>query len=158
MFASCSRKRHLITAKFKRAERTAMERLQISNFLSIKNADVSAQKITILIGPQASGKSVIAKLFFFFSSVLGEQLSLSAYRKKSYEEFVDTLRNSFTEYFDSSYLQQSFHISYERDGLRLAISKMTGKDSSIEFDLGLLQGAYNEIIRSFLEALYAVES
>lgn len=148
----------MITAKFERAERTDMERLQISNFLSIKNADVSAKKITILIGPQASGKSVIAKLFFFFGSVLGEQLRLSAYRRKSYEEFVDTLRNSFTEYFDSSYLQQSFHINYERGGLCLVIRKETGKGSPIEFDLGLIQEVYNTLMQSFIEALSAIES
>jgi predicted ATPase len=44
------------------------ERLIIRNFAGIMNIKVEIKKINIIIGPQASGKSVCAKLLFFFKS------------------------------------------------------------------------------------------
>jgi hypothetical protein len=45
------------------------ERLQIENFAGIEHLELEPQPFTILIGPQSVGKSVTAKLFFFFKSV-----------------------------------------------------------------------------------------
>ncbi|NET05121.1 MAG: AAA family ATPase [Symploca sp. SIO2B6] len=45
-----------------------MERLLIENFVGIKKLDIELKKINILIGPQASGKSVCAKLLFYIIS------------------------------------------------------------------------------------------
>ncbi|SEK89816.1 AAA domain-containing protein, putative AbiEii toxin, Type IV TA system [Kosakonia sacchari] len=43
-----------------------MENLKIENFLSIQKIDITLKKINIFIGPQAQGKSVIAKLIKYF--------------------------------------------------------------------------------------------
>lgn len=43
-----------------------MENLKIENFLSIQKIDIPLKKINIFIGPQAQGKSVIAKLIKYF--------------------------------------------------------------------------------------------
>ena len=45
------------------------ERIRVDNFLVVKKADLELRKINVLIGSQASGKSVIAKLCYFFRSV-----------------------------------------------------------------------------------------
>jgi len=45
-----------------------MEHLRIQNFLVIKKAEIEIKELTLLIGPQANGKSVIARLLQFFKS------------------------------------------------------------------------------------------
>ncbi|MBC8277906.1 MAG: AAA family ATPase [FCB group bacterium] len=46
------------------------EKLYIKNFAGIKEAEIELNKINILIGPQATGKSVIAKLLYFFNDLV----------------------------------------------------------------------------------------
>lgn len=43
--------------------------LMIKNFVVIKKAEIEIKKINIIIGPQANGKSLIAKLVYFFKTV-----------------------------------------------------------------------------------------
>ena len=43
-----------------------MRKLTVKNFSVIKEAELEFGKITVLIGPQASGKSLLCKLAFFF--------------------------------------------------------------------------------------------
>lgn len=43
-----------------------MEKLEITNFLSIEKAEIEIKKLNIFIGPQAQGKSLISKLIYFF--------------------------------------------------------------------------------------------
>ena len=46
-----------------------METLSINNFAGLKSVNIDVKPVTGLIGPQASGKSVIAKLLYFFREV-----------------------------------------------------------------------------------------
>ncbi|WP_291727145.1 AAA family ATPase [Bernardetia sp.] len=46
-----------------------MQRIVIKNFGAIKEADIELKKITVLIGEQASGKSTVAKLVYFFKTL-----------------------------------------------------------------------------------------
>ena len=46
------------------------EKLYIKNFAGIKETEIELNKINILIGPQATGKSVIAKLAYFLKSFI----------------------------------------------------------------------------------------
>jgi predicted ATP-dependent endonuclease of OLD family len=69
-----------------------MRRLIIQNFSCIKNATIDFGRVTVLIGPQASGKSVICKLNYFFLDVLHEQaryLGIS----QSIEEYKDFIKS-----------------------------------------------------------------
>ena len=42
------------------------EYLKIRNFLVVKDAEVELKKINVIIGPQANGKSLIAKLILSY--------------------------------------------------------------------------------------------
>ena len=46
-----------------------MERLIVDNFLNLKHIDIDVAKINIIIGRQAQGKSVLAKLVYFFKQL-----------------------------------------------------------------------------------------
>jgi len=43
--------------------------LSVKNFVVVKKAEIEIKKINIIIGPQANGKSLIAKLVYFFKTV-----------------------------------------------------------------------------------------
>ena len=43
-----------------------MQKLIIDNFKQITHAEIEIKDFLLLIGPQASGKSTIAKLIYFF--------------------------------------------------------------------------------------------
>lgn len=45
------------------------EILTVKNFVVIKKAEIELKKINIIIGPQANGKSLLAKLTYFFKSI-----------------------------------------------------------------------------------------
>ena len=44
-----------------------MRKLTVRNFSVIKEAELEFGKITVLMGPQASGKSLLCKLVYFLS-------------------------------------------------------------------------------------------
>lgn len=51
-----------------------MKTLHVKDFLVIKEAKFDIKKINIIIGSQANGKSIIAKLIYLFSEVCGDIL------------------------------------------------------------------------------------
>lgn len=50
----------------------ATERITIENFKGISHLDLEVKPFTVLIGPQSVGKSVTAKLLYYFESVIWE--------------------------------------------------------------------------------------
>ena len=46
-----------------------MQKIIIKNFGPVKDAEIEIKKVLVLIGEQASGKSTIAKLIYFFKSL-----------------------------------------------------------------------------------------
>ena len=48
------------------------EKFIVKNFVGIKELEIDVKRINILIGPQASGKSVCAKLFFTLKTLSGK--------------------------------------------------------------------------------------
>ncbi|WP_229424113.1 AAA family ATPase [Moorena producens] len=45
-----------------------VEKLTVKNFAGIDELEIEVKRINIVIGPQASGKSVCAKLLFYFKN------------------------------------------------------------------------------------------
>lgn len=78
-----------------------MPKLIIENFSCITKAEMELGEMTIIIGPQASGKSVISKLFYFFVSLIRDQYQFIEEGKKL-ESFKDHIREKFEEWFPPS--------------------------------------------------------
>ena len=79
------------------------ERIEISNFGPIENATIELNKLIVLVGPQAGGKSTIAKLIYLFrlmkkilSKPYFEQID-NAISSKTKEVLIDF--NSINEIF-----------------------------------------------------------
>jgi predicted ATPase len=53
-----------------------MHHIKISNFGPIEECDMDINQFTVLTGPQASGKSTIAKAIYFFRTIKDDILNL----------------------------------------------------------------------------------
>lgn len=82
-----------------------MQKLIVDNFKQITHAEIEVKDFLLLIGPQASGKSTIAKLIFFFKSL--QQFYIDLFDIDDKETTVDAVMlkyndriiNKFQEYF-----------------------------------------------------------
>lgn len=105
------------------------QRLEVSNFGPIKEADIDIKPLLVFIGPQASGKSTIAKLIYFF-----QQLPLEFFTRfyQSERYYMDTtldlivpIREKFYDFFGSTFHLPVFSITYhysEEKNLKLSLS------------------------------------
>jgi hypothetical protein len=93
-----------------------MRKLTVKNFAVIKEAELEFGRITVLIGPQSSGKSLLCKLAFFFGQVVPEIENGMLTRRKSFGEFRKEIEEQFTERFPmDAWRGQAFRITYESD-------------------------------------------
>ena len=93
-----------------------MHRLRVQGFLGIRDAEVTLDGLTVLIGSQASGKSVIARLVYFFNEYFAD-FSIVAIsnneHKKSYDKRKkDEFYKIFPKY---SWENSEFSITYSND-------------------------------------------
>ncbi|MER1491501.1 AAA family ATPase [Enterobacter cloacae] len=89
-----------------------MEKLEIDNFLSITSATLELKKVNVFIGPQAQGKSIIAKLISFFKEV-PESLVNAFVDNTTKREFSNNQISKFEQIFPPVYWENNeFHIKY----------------------------------------------
>ena len=70
--------------------------LTVKNFSVIKEAKLEFGKITVLIGPQASGKSLLCKLAYFFQRVVVEQAHVSMRGSGGFDDFHGRVLDEFS--------------------------------------------------------------
>ncbi len=103
------------------------ENILVSNFLVVKKADIAVRKINIIIGPQANGKSVIAKLLYFFNSISGHFVKgiRATKSKRDLDAIIlSDFENRFPKY---SWENTNFSIVYTLNDLEITL---TGKKNS----------------------------
>ena len=93
-------------------------RLELHNIGPIENISITLNKINVLIGPQSSGKSTIAKI-----------LSFCLWMEK------DTVRNQSTDQINNEYIQEHLIAFYK-------LGSYFGEDSSIVFEGEVLEFSY----------------
>ena len=105
------------------------ETLLITNFLSLKKAKIDLGNITAIIGPQASGKSVIVKLIFFGRRYLSRLLISNTGNDFSLRHFKRIQISEFNKIFgDLDGYPGEFEVKYRFSGLSIKISR--GRDTS----------------------------
>jgi hypothetical protein len=72
--------------------------LNVSKFSCIEKAQIEIFPLTVIIGPQASGKSVVSKLNFFFVNLWAEQFS-ALEDGKDIDGFKEIVKEKFNQYF-----------------------------------------------------------
>ncbi len=111
-----------------------METLHVDNFLTIKSAEIEIPQFLILIGQQAQGKSVIAKLLFFFRKFLAVEFIQSIESQINKPNLVKSGLQKFEQLFPRyTWQEQEFRITYRVDTIELRLTKQ-GKNASIHLD------------------------
>jgi predicted ATPase len=115
-----------------------MEKLEISNFLTIRQATVDVRRFTIFIGPQANGKSVIAKVLYFFRNFLTNHYVRSVENQETKIQLEKKASIIFEQIFPRyTWNDQEFQLTYKTDDIEINISKQyqTGKRNNIKIEL-----------------------
>jgi predicted ATP-dependent endonuclease of OLD family len=108
-----------------------MERIKIENFGGIKSMDFEFKSISILIGPQGSGKSITVKLLYFFKRFFGEIIK-SIDSEENKKELDNKHKEMFINFFPKdSWNQGDFKITYTLDGTEIYIEK---NKNTLKFD------------------------
>ncbi|UAB77435.1 ATP-binding protein [Erythrobacter sp. SCSIO 43205] len=89
-----------------------MPYLTVSQFSCIEYLEFETSPVTIIVGPQGSGKSVTTKLFYFFVDILSQHYEF-AERGDSEELFKKSISKSFVKWFPpSAWGNKRFNITY----------------------------------------------
>ncbi len=93
-------------------EVTMKEKIVVRNFSVIDNIEIDVKKINILIGPQAAGKSVLAKLVYFFKTISSE-MSVSIILAEGKRKLDHRLKQSFALMFPEYIIRRKdFEVTY----------------------------------------------
>lgn len=95
--------------------------ITIQNVGPIKDITLPLNRINVLIGPQSSGKSTIAKLLSF-CSWLEKEMTITQKSIKTDEEYIK--KNLFDYHRIGSYFDEKSVVIYEDDCMKFTFSKM----------------------------------
>lgn len=109
------------------------EYIIIENFGGIEYLNLELNKINLLIGPQASGKSITSKLLYFCKGIYGEAIN-AAENHKTITEFNKQITKKFEDYFPvASWPSKDFQIVYCIGELQIQISKTAKGKLTIQY-------------------------
>ena len=118
-----------------------MQKIIIDNFRQISHAEIEVRDFLFLIGEQASGKSTIAKLIYFFRSIRDEYSDLLEMKANDeiidfQQELIHKIQDRFRLFFGSTAaLDDTFRVQYYysfEKNRSLTLSKVSSL--KIEFD------------------------
>jgi energy-coupling factor transporter ATP-binding protein EcfA2 len=116
-----------------------MRKLTVKNFSVIKDAELEFGKITVLIGPQSSGKSLLCKLAYFLGPMLSEYSATFAASDQPLEQFIEHAKNQFRLWFPPyAWRNSTYSIRYEEGLYGVSINASEALGESI-VDLSLTE-------------------
>jgi predicted ATPase len=132
------------------------ERLIVKNFLCLKDVDIEVKDFLVLIGPQATGKSLCAKLLYFFRSIFVE-IAIYVMKNTVVEkhDFKQILLDRFELFFPKSHWSnQVLYIEYRYNTNKCFImEKKESQELNIDVQQALaLVEDVKEILQIFIPA------
>ncbi|MGK9167918.1 ATP-binding protein [Inquilinus limosus] len=127
--------------------------LRIEKFAGIWEAKIQIAPMTVIIGPQGSGKSLAAKLLYFFCDIMNRQYRFAEEGVK-YEEMSGELVSQFKTWFPASaWGQERFTIDLVAGNFEARIKRRTRKnevtdDISISFS-AFYKKYYNILLNEY---------
>lgn len=108
------------------------EKLSINNFAGITDAEIELARMNVLIGPQASGKSVCAKLFFFFKEAIGRAV-LGIMNERTKPQIRADDREIFLNYFPAnSWGKGAFKIEYYYGDFSVSVHRKGRESATVD--------------------------
>lgn len=110
-----------------------MSHLKIQNFLSLRDVDIEIKPLTVLVGPQATGKSLIAKLVYLFNHIpqimdetlINESMTLN---REIFQAILGNIENFFQSIFPAySWQKQSFRIEFFGEDMQISLGNSGGQ-------------------------------
>ena len=93
-----------------------MQKIVIKNFGAIKEAEIDIPKTLVLIGEQASGKSTIAKLIYFFQGLRDDFFEAAILSgENSNMSLWEIIIGKFYVFFGSEEISSNFEVTYFYD-------------------------------------------
>ena len=127
-----------------------MTTLYVRDFSCIDEAKINLSRMTILIGPQSSGKSVLSKLIYFFYDILSRQL-LALEDQKTLKLFKAELAEEFAVWFPpSAWGKLNFVIHFAAGPYSARLTRSTGKhgrDTALVKFSSFLENEYNALLK-----------
>jgi len=113
------------------------ETLIIENFGGLKKMEFEFKRVNVLIGPQASGKSISVKLLYFFKNFPGEMLK-AIENGESKRELDSKQKETFNTYFPKeSWPKGQFKIQYQVGTTWISISRKASKPLAFSYSENL---------------------
>lgn len=118
-----------------------MEKIVIQNFLVIKEVNIKVNKINIIIGSQASGKSLVAKLLYFCREFLNDTYLNSVKEGLNKGQLEQKGLKTFKEYFPQyAWKGQSFLIKYNiNKNAWVSIENIKSKPVKLSYSADLIE-------------------
>ena len=129
-----------------------MQRIEIKNFGPIEELSLDVKDFMLFIGPQASGKSTIAKTIFFFKSLNDDLVKyfILAFENKDFTNAVGAyskvIRKKFLDYFGTSRHLSTLHLKYY-------YSDNTWINISLEEGTGYITNSFSETFKDAVKDL-----
>jgi len=100
-----------------------MRKLTVKNFSVIKDAELEFGKITVLIGPQASGKSLLCKLAYFLGREVIDIATDRVANNFEYSDFEIAVQKEFTRWFpNGGWGSENWSISFSSNEFNVTVS------------------------------------
>jgi len=127
-----------------------MESIEINGFLTIDYAHLEIKKINILIGEQAQGKSVIAKLVYFFKTFFPEIFIPSVGKLESKRELDKKSLAKFETIFPRyTWTDQEFSIIYSYENYAISIIRAKIKNKfTLKFNYSKELLSYHRFLKN----------
>jgi len=110
-----------------------MRKLTVKNFSVIKEAELDFGKITVLIGPQSSGKSLLCKLAYFLDrEVIGIAID-RAVNRFEFSDFVAAVQKEFSRWFpQGGWGSENWSITFSSDKYDVTVSAPSASEPTTE--------------------------
>ncbi|MFN7860987.1 MAG: AAA family ATPase, partial [Pseudanabaena sp.] len=144
-----------------------MQKIIIKNFGAIEYAEIEIKKVLVLIGEQASGKSTIAKLIYFFKS-LRDDVFNQIYQDQKRDYFdenldvISVLQEKFYNWFGSTNnfnddFEIKFYYNFELDK-SLILSLSQDKAIRCEFSPNFFNDKFKDLIGEIKKLLQSTSN
>jgi predicted ATPase len=139
-----------------------IQRLEVNHFGPISEASVEIRPLLVLIGPQASGKSTMAKLIYFFQQLPLEFFTRFYHSEREYmdmtQDLIVPIREKFYDFFGSTFHLPDFTIVYHySEGRALTLSLTPLKKLDAHFTDDFFTKQDKNALRSFKRELLKIK-
>ena len=120
--------------------------LRIRGFSCVQDITIHFRKLTVLIGEQASGKSVSCKMFYFFAQALRKVVLSALYAGKTYDALIKDLRHEFILIFpESAWKNDTFNIEWTQGENKFRVWHKSNQQK-LHIELGNIEKPYSKLL------------